>query len=629
VTSGDQPAVDASKDNAAFEALLQYVKHARGFDFTGYKRSSLYRRITKRMQTVGIADFEDYVDYLEVHPDEFAQLFDTILINVTTFFRDRDTWDYLTSHVLPAIIAAKGPAEPIRVWSAACASGEEPYSLAMALCELLRPERFREQVKIYATDVDEDALTHARQAIYTHRSVSDVPPELLEKYFEQSNSRYTFRKDVRRTIIFGRHDLMQDAPISHIDLLLCRNALMYFNAESQARILKRFHFSLNESGFMVVGKAEMLFSHSNLFTPNDLRRRVFKKLAHTGPRSHLSNTSLLANVDGERLAKHIRLRDSAFELGSEPQIVIDINGHIALINQRARDLFSLGAKDLNRPMRELDIYNRFSELKTRIQATYAEMRPDTIKEIHWVLDTGEVRILDLYITPVRDGPSGSLQGISLTFNDLTATKRLQEKLESANQELETAYEELQSTNEELETTNEELQSTIEEFETTNEELQSTNEELETINEELQSTNEEMQAINAELRARTAETNRIVGFLESIIASLRGGVVVVDADFRVLIWSKATENLWGLRSDEVLDKNFLNLDIGLPVEKLRGKMRQCLAGDLNQDVMVMEAVNRRGKQIHCRVSYAPLLSYLDAKVEGVILIMEELPSELTP
>lgn len=639
MTPEDQQTTDIStENNSQFEALLQYLKSSRGFDFTGYKRSSLLRRITKRMHIVEITDFSDYIDYLEVHPDEFPELFDTILINVTTFFRDRDTWDYIQSHLLPAIIESKGPTEPIRIWSAACASGEEPYSLAMAIAELVGPERFREQVKIYATDVDEDALGHARQAVYTARDVNDVPPKLLEKYFEHSDSRYSFRKDLRRSIIFGRHDLMQDAPISRIDLLLCRNALMYFNSEAQSRILKRFHFSLNDTGFLVVGKAEMLFSYSSLYAPNDMRRRVFKKLAQNGPRSQVSSATQPDKEDSDQLEKYIRLRDAAFDLGAEPQIVIDLNGHAVMINERARDLFNMGLKDLNTPLREMDLYNRFSELKARIQDAYDESHPAVIKETNWVLDSGEVRTLDIYIKPVRDTTFGSVQGVSLIFRDLTPTKRLQDKIETAHQELETAYEEVQSTNEELETTNEELQSTIEEFETTNEELQSTNEELETTNEELQSTNEEletineelhstneeMQTINLELQVRTDEINKLNNFLGSIIASLRGGVVVVDTELRVQIWSKRAEDMWGLRDTEAQHKNFLNLDIGLPVEQLRHQMRQCLSGNVTVETSVTNAVNRRGKQITCKVTCMPLLHHSNAKIEGVILMMEELP-----
>jgi two-component system, chemotaxis family, CheB/CheR fusion protein len=224
-----------------FEALLTYLKESRGFDFTGYKRSSLMRRVNRRMNQVDITDYQDYLDYLEVHPDEFTALFNTILINVTGFFRDADAWDYLRSEVLEPMVAGKPGDAPIRVWSAGCASGEEAYTLAMSLAETLGADAFRDRVKIYATDVDEEQLNEARQAIYGERAMEAVPPELAERYFEPNGNRFVFRKDLRRSVIFGRNDLVQDAPISRIDLIVCRNTLMYFNAETQAKILGRFH----------------------------------------------------------------------------------------------------------------------------------------------------------------------------------------------------------------------------------------------------------------------------------------------------------------------------------------------------------------------------------------------------
>jgi two-component system CheB/CheR fusion protein len=261
-----------------FEALLLYLKESRGFDFTGYKRSSLMRRVGRRMSQINVPDYAEYLDYLQVHPEEFTALFNTILINVTGFFRDPDTWEFLRTDVLPSILASKEPDAPIRVWSAGCASGEEAYSLAMMIAETIGPEEFRRRAKIYATDVDEEGLAQARHATYGEREIRGLPPDLLEKYFESMANRYTFRKDLRRSVIFGRNDLVQDAPISRIDLLVCRNALMYFNAETQARILSRFHFALSEGGVLFLGKAEMLLSHTSLFTPIDLKRRLFRKV---------------------------------------------------------------------------------------------------------------------------------------------------------------------------------------------------------------------------------------------------------------------------------------------------------------------------------------------------------------
>ena len=200
-------------------------------------------------------------------------------------------------------------------------------------------------------------------------------------------------------------------------------------------------------------------------------------------------------------------------------------------------------------------------------------------------------------------------------------------MEHANQELETAYEELQSTNEELETTNEELQSTVEELETTNEELQSTNEELETMNEELQSTNEELQTVNEELRQRGEELNTVNAFLESILTSLRGGVAVVDADLKILVWNDHAEDLWGLRPDEVVGRHLLGLDLGLPVERLKQPIRECLSGDRHFIEVELEATNRRGRVIRCRVTCSPLLG-AHRTVRGAIVMMEDLDAQQT-
>ncbi len=256
-------------EDQQFETLLQFLQQARGFDFTGYKRPSLMRRVSRRMQVLGITSFEEYRDHLEVQQDEFATLFNSILINVTSFFRDPPAWDYLAREILPRILDSKTNGGLLRVWSAGCASGQEPYSIAIALAEAMGETEFRERVKIYATDVDEEALKEARYAAYTPAQVEGLSPERLQRYFERANGRHAFRADLRRALIFGRNDLVQDAPISRLDLLVCRNTLMYFNAETQGRILTRFHFALNGdgrgSGYLFLGRAEMLLTRGNLF----------------------------------------------------------------------------------------------------------------------------------------------------------------------------------------------------------------------------------------------------------------------------------------------------------------------------------------------------------------------------
>jgi two-component system CheB/CheR fusion protein len=620
----------SSRQPTGLAALIDHLKRSRGFDFTGYKPASLERRIQKRMQAVGARDYSDYVDYLEVHPEEFEILFNTILINVTAFFRDAGAWDYLAEQVIPALLERSPDQSPIRVWSAGCASGEEAYTLAMLLAEAMGAQGYRDRVKIYATDIDEEALARSRTATYDAREIIGVPQHLLVKYFEKVDGSYAFRKDFRRNVIFGRHDLIQDAPISRVDLIVCRNVLMYFNAETQSRILSRFHFALNDGGVLFLGRAETLLTHANTFVPIDLRRRISAKV----PRASLNlrDRLLLIAQNGppdegtNGVDLQMRLREAALETSPLAQLVVDLNGGLIIANERARSLLLLSTSDLGRPIQDLKISYRPVEIRSSIDQAYAERSPVFLRDVEWHAPFGETRWLDVQVVPLTDA-SGAVVGAAIAFADVSAAKRLQRELEHANQELETAYEELQSTNEELETTNEELQSTVEELETTNEELQSTNEELETMNEELQSTNEELQTINEELRQRSDELNTVNAFLESILTSLRGGVAVVDQDLKVLVWNQHANDLWGLRSEEAIGHHLLGLDIGLPTERLKSPLLECLNGTRSFGELQLEATNRRGRAIQCRVTCSPLLG-AQQQVRGVIIMMEDLDAQPT-
>jgi two-component system CheB/CheR fusion protein len=483
----------------------------------------------------------------------------------------------------------------------------------------------RERVKIYATDVDEEALTQARQACYTAKQVEGVPPELLERYFERNGDGYVVSKDLRRSVIFGRHDLIQDAPISRIDLLVCRNTLMYLNSETQAHVLARFSFALREGGYLLLGKAEMLLAHSNLFTSTDLKRRVFQKV----PGATLRERLMVLTEAGERPAGNQRAREeripgAALEASPEAQIVVDAGGFLMLANARARTLFKLTTDDLARPFQDLELSYRPLELRSKIQQAYVERRPSQVDEVEWPTPSGEIAHLQVQVVPLIDDHQ-ALLGASINFTDVTRSRRYKEELEHANQGLEDAYAELQSTNEELETTNEELQSTVEELETTNEELQSTNEELETMNEEMQATNDELQTTNDELGQRTTELNQLNAFLESIWAGLDGAVTVLDPDLRVLVWNHGAEDLWGVRQEEVQGQHFLHLDIGLPIDQIRPALRAAMGGENGTQSTVIQATNRRGRTVVCRVTCSPLLDS-DKNLRGVIMVVVDEPAQ---
>ncbi|MBW8907309.1 MAG: PAS domain-containing protein [Betaproteobacteria bacterium] len=613
----------SEENDPHFVALLEFLQVERGFDFSGYKRPSLMRRVRKRMQLVGMEQFDRYIEYLEVHPEEFVQLFNTILINVTSFFRDEAPWDFLAKEVLPQILGAKGAHEQVRIWSAGCASGQEAYSLAIAFTEALGPDAFRERVKIYGTDADEEALNVARLASYGAKDVETMPPELLKRYFEAQGNRFVFRPDLRRSIIFGRHDIVQDAPISRLDLLVCRNTLMYFNAETQQKILQRFHFALNGGGkgYLFLGRAEMLLGHSALFTPVNLKCRIFAKVAQPGaPRVR---PPLADNGNGTDLMRNDRLRELAHEESPVARIIVDGNGTLVMANQRARVTFSINPKDVGRPLQDLEISYRPAELRSPIEQAYAERRSITLTSVERRFQDGERQYFDIIVAPLFDESQAPI-GVGITFLDVSPYSRLSEELQRSREEIQTANEELQSSNEELETTNEELQSSNEELETTNEELQSTNEELETMNEELQSTNEELQTVNEELRQRTEEMNHLNAFLESVLTGMRAAAVVVNQNLNVLVWNRRAEDLWGLRVDEVQGRSLLNLDIGLPVGQLRDILRPSISGEKDHQEVVVDAVNRRGKSIKCRITCTPLVSASKHR-DGAILLMEEVAS----
>ncbi|UXA20460.1 CheR family methyltransferase [Mycobacterium sp. SMC-4] len=608
----------ADSEAEAFESLLRYLRDARGFDFTGYKRTSLMRRVRHRMEQAGQSTFEEYLDTLQASADEFSTLFNTILINVTSFFRDTPAWDFLRDEVVPTLLAERGPTDPIRVWSAGCASGQEAYTLAMILAEAMGPDDFRQRVKIYATDVDEEALAEARTASYDAKAVESVRPELLDRYFESVNGKYLFRTDLRRAVIFGRNDLVKDAPISRVDLLVCRNTLMYLNADTQRSVLGRLHFALAPRGVLFLGHAEMLLSHTDRFTPLNLKYRFFRKVA-TSP---VTVDRLAAAETTERhgeVSGMDTIRDLAFRAGPVAQIVVTGEDTVAMINHQAEVTFGLSARDIGRLLRDLDVSYRPVELRNYLEQAKVERRSARIQDVQWQRPGFDPVWFEIHVNPLVDVENGLL-GISIVFFDVTATRALVDKVVDTNRQLETAYEELQSTNEELETTNEELQSTVEELETTNEELQSTNEELETMNEELQSTNDELHTINDALRERSLELEEATAFMESITSSIRLGLVVVDRQMRVVVWNRGCEELWGLRREEALGIPLPNLDIGLPTDAVKPLIgRVFVDADLAEETTV-DAVNRRGRTARIRVQCTAFRA-ADDSVNGAMLLME--------
>jgi two-component system CheB/CheR fusion protein len=384
--------------------------------------------------------------------------------------------------------------------------------------------------------------------------------------------------------------------------------------------LSRFHFALGDSGMLFLGKAEMLLSHGSLFIPIDLKRRIFRRVSRQTYRYGGDQMEAVTTAAPNAVGLD-QLRNEAFAASPTAQLVLTADGQVALTNRNLESLFGVSPQDIGRPFRDLDVSFRPVELRKYVEQAQLERRSLQVSDIEYVRGQGEVVHLEMHVSPLT-GSDGNLLGVNLIFQDVTTGRRLQHELEHANQQLEAAYDELQSANEELETTNEELQSTVEELETTNEELQSTVEELETTNEELQSTNDELQTVNDQLQASSDQLDEANRFLETVLASLRAGVAVVDSELRIRSWNRRAEDLWGMRSADVIGEHFLNLDIGLPFEQLRPLLRAASRPDGGPGEITLEAVNRRGRTITVRVAFTPLHNGLQRpSTGGAIVVME--------
>ena len=613
---GNEPVTDAG-----FRPLLEALSTTYNFDFREYKEPSLARRIRTRMSQVHVDRFEAYRRYLEQHAEEHVVLFNTILINVTGFFRDADAWKTLGADVIPRIVSAAGESRSIRIWSAGCSSGEEPYSVAMLLAEHLG-ERVNEYlVKIYGTDVDEEALAVARHAAYRLEQLKDVPDTLVDRYFTRDGQLYRVRRDLRRWCIFGAHNLTQAPPLSHIDLLVCRNVLIYFTSELQERILSRFHYAIREDGFLFLGRSESLLARSRLFRPLQLKWRIFERTPTVARQvaavlpdrdEALGVTASAPRPEGPPRAQR------ALDVLPAAVMIIDASETILAWNAAAEALFDIPvAAAIARKFRDLDVSYRVEGLRARIEDVKARHALARMENVTFARRNGEPAHTDITIQPLFEGHR--LTGIVVFAMEATEHARLRDQMNRVAEQHATAIEELQSTNEELETTNEELQSTNEELETTNEELQSTNEELETTVEELQAANTELGALNSELEGRTGELNRLDAYHRSLVNSLEYGVVVLDRQGVVTTWNETAEQLWGLRAEQAAGRPFFALPIGEIAQRAQRAFEQVVKSGEITEVHDVSYTRAGGQASQGLVRMVPLRNSVREVVGALALL----------
>lgn len=532
--------------------LLQELAEQRNFDFRGYKKSTLERRFRRRMFQLNMANYGQYGEYISKHPDEVNHLLNAVLINVTEFFRDPPAWEILRHEILPNVLKRLKPGHSFRAWSAGCASGEEPYSIAILLAEHLGPRIQDYDVKIYATDIDDDALNSARRGEYSLDAVRRVRPEWREKYFH-GKGLLRVNREIRRLVIFGRSNMGQDAPISHVNLLVCRNVLIYFDSDLQKQILTRLHYALEPGGILFLGKSESQLTNSPHFQRLNARWRIFQRITSSQlaeertEQSHeaveLPSNGGRKNGELEALRQQHRYLMETLRVGV---FSLSVDDTIVQHNTAALTLCGLAPANLmGKRLTDTDLFIRIPEITAQLQAT--RLNNESSRFPSRIKAGNDEKPLEITIRPLLD-ERGQRCGTLIYLDD----QSVQEKLQTTVEELESTSEELQSANEELETTNEELQSTNEELETTNEELQSTNEELETTNEELQSLNEELETTNQELEERTKELDQVNSVYAQTLEKIRLPVMLVNQERHIEFWNEMALRLFGFKSKPPMD-----------------------------------------------------------------------------
>jgi two-component system CheB/CheR fusion protein len=547
--------------------LFILIRSEFGNDLTNYKPSTIDRRIERRMTLHKIGRIEDYVRYVQSSRDELHALYKDMLITVTSFFRDPEAFEALKSQVFPQIFEHKEPNASMRVWVPACATGEEAYSIAMCLLEYCEENARGTRIQIFGTDIDEDAIQQARRGVYQANITLEVSPERINRFFVKKADEYHIARRVRDMLVFSQHNVLKDAPFSRMDLVSCRNLLIYLQPAAQKKVLRILHYALNPIGCLLLGSSETVGEASDLFSPLDRKTKLYVKRP-VAPHAGL-DMAFAVPVPGEptqlAVPPHPPLTLQALadrkvlELYGPAGVII--NEHLEILQFRGHTGPYLdpapGAASLN--ILKVARFELHIGLKRAIQQALATQQRVTT-EITYA-DEGKRSVVRLDVVPLSD-PETKTRTMLVLFHRMPPPKEvpvvatdegktgetvapLAQRIQELERELTVTKEYLQGTVKENESTLEELQSANEELQSSNEELQSTNEELETSREEMQSTNEELTTVNEELQNRMAELSQINDDLHNVLAGVDNAVVIVGMDLRIRRYTGAAEKLLNL------------------------------------------------------------------------------------
>jgi two-component system CheB/CheR fusion protein len=643
-------------DQTVLGLIFQVLRKSTGVDFTHYRQTTIMRRIQRRMVVHRLEKLDDYVKYLHTNPAEIKSLYQDVLINVTSFFRNVRVFEALSSHVLPNIITNRLPGAGIRVWTPGCASGEETYSIAIALLESLGDMTGQFPIQLFGTDVSETSIAKARTGLYPDNIQADVSAERLRRYFAKVEGGYRISKSIRDICIFAQHNLLNDPPFSQMDLICCRNVLIYLEPVLQNRVISLFHYASRPRGYLVLGASEGLGSSTNLFAVEDRTSKIFSKkssaarqamvFALNQPTEHSENSSFRASVkqpdpnwsyseaQKEFDRKLLTQYAPATVFINEDMEIIHTRGNVDRYLKLSPGRASLSVLKMAREGLLLDLRNSIGKARKEhiaVRKQGIRIKNGTGNEYpggegkqktdvtRWVsFDVVPISIGSLnesyFMIMFQEEPADeTIATGSRRSRNASASEVSSRGVAKLEKELAATKEYLQSVIETQEATNEELQSANEEILSSNEELQSTNEELETAKEELQSTNEELSTVNDELRSRNVEMTQVNNDLTNLFASLDVAVLMIGSDFMIRRFTPQAQKFLGLIPGDV-GRPFLNINPPIEIPDFQAMVLQVIS---NRQPVEKEIKDPEGNRYQLRI--LPYRTF-ENKIDGAVITL---------
>jgi two-component system CheB/CheR fusion protein len=629
---------EASTDDKSFQTIFVLLQATTGVDFTHYKHTTLKRRILRRMVLYQIERLEEYIKFIQTHPAEVQALYEDVLINVTSFMRDSAAFDTLKSKVFPAIIKDKSPKIPIRIWVGGCSTGEEAYSIAICLLEFLETQPIKPPIQIYATDISEIAIEKARLGNYKTSQIKDISPERLRRFFVQVDGGYQIRKSVRELCVFAKQNLCADPPFSKLDLISCRNVMIYFGTSLQKKVLPIFHYALKQNGFLMLGTSETVGEFLDLFSLVDKKYKIYARkltpcrlpldvISNNYPLDLKFNTALspeaFNDLDLHKEADRIVLNRYA-------PVGVIINYDLEILQFRGQTNRYLEPAPGRASLNLLKMVREDLQIEVRTVVGQAKKQNMLVrKEGLQIWDNEQVRYVNVDVIPFQVRTSQE-QYFLILFEDTSSTQPVEivsnktrsrklttdPEIARLQNELTITKEHLQAIIEEQESSNQDLRSAHEEILSSNEELQSTNEELETAKEETQAANEELSTVNDELYRRNVEASRVSNDLENLLSSTNIPIVMLGADLRIHRFTPQAQQIL----------NLIPTDVGRPFRDINHNLN---VPDLEQQVLeVINTLNVKEQEVQDHKGYWYYLRIrpyrtIENKIDGAVVILVDI------